>query len=46
VVGHVTLRDVSASVNNADMDESLLGMAFLNQFSSYTVDGDTLTLYP
>ena len=46
VVGPAVLRDVPASVNNAPMDESLLGMAFLSQFSSYTFQGDTLTLYP
>ncbi|NBO19523.1 MAG: TIGR02281 family clan AA aspartic protease [Proteobacteria bacterium] len=45
-VGPAVLRDVPASVNNAPMDESLLGMAFLRQFSSYTFQGDTLTLYP
>lgn len=45
-VGPVTLRDVPASVNGAEMDESLLGIAFLKSFASYTVDGDTLTLYP
>ena len=45
-IGSITLRDVPAAVNNADMDESLLGIAFLNQFQRYTVDGDRLTLYP
>lgn len=45
-VGNITLHDVPASVNSADMDESLLGMAFLNRFRSFSVDGDTLTLYP
>lgn len=46
IVGPAVLRDIPATVNNAPMDESLLGMAFLSQFSSYTFEGDTLTLYP
>lgn len=45
-VGPVTLRHVPASVNGAAMDESLLGMSFLNRLKGYSVDGDTLTLVP
>jgi aspartyl protease family protein len=45
-VGSISFHELPASVNSAEMDESLLGMAFLRQFSSYTVDGDHLTLYP
>lgn len=45
-IGPLRLRDVPASVNNAPMSESLLGMSFLNLFASYTFEGDTLTLYP
>jgi len=45
-VGPMTLRDVPASVNGADMDTSLLGMAFLKQFRRYDVNDDKLTLYP
>ena len=43
-VGGSQFRDVRASVNGAEMDQSLLGMAFLDRFSSYEVRGDTLTL--
>lgn len=45
-VGPVTLRNLPASVNKGEMNESLLGMAFLNQFKSYQVEDNTLTLYP
>ncbi len=45
-VGPVRLNDVEASVNGAEMDESLLGMSFLKRFKSYRVEGDTLTLVP
>ena len=45
-VGEMTFHDVPASVNNAEMDTSLLGMAFLKQFSRYNVDGNRLTLTP
>jgi clan AA aspartic protease (TIGR02281 family) len=46
IVGPMTLRDVPASVNGADMDTSLLGMAFLKQFRRYDVNDNTLTFYP
>jgi aspartyl protease family protein len=45
-VGYAVFQRVPASVNNAPMNHSLLGMSFLRQFKSYYVDGDTLTLYP
>jgi aspartyl protease family protein len=45
-VGTASFRNVPASVNRAAMDQSLLGMSFLRQFRSYTVDGYVLTLYP
>ena len=45
-VGNITLRDIPASVNKGEMDESLLGMAFLNQFKSFHVEDNQLTLYP
>lgn len=45
-VGSIMLRDVPASVNRADMEESLLGMAFLNRLGGYSVEGNTLTLRP
>lgn len=45
-VGRYTLRNVPASVNKAPMKHSLMGMTFLNQFESYNVEGDIMTLYP
>lgn len=45
-VGGSRFRDVRASVNGAAMGQSLLGLAFLDRFSSYEVRGDTLTLRP
>jgi aspartyl protease family protein len=46
VVGPIALSQVPASVNAADMSESLLGMAFLNRLHGWRVEGDTLTLVP
>jgi aspartyl protease family protein len=45
-VGYAVFQHIPASVNNAAMDTSLLGMSFLRQFKSYRVDGDVLTLLP
>ena len=45
-VGATQFRDVRASVNGAAMNQSLLGLAFLDRFSSYEVRGDGLTLRP
>jgi aspartyl protease family protein len=45
-LGGVRFREVRASVNGAAMDQSLLGMAFLDRFESYEVRGDALTLRP
>lgn len=44
-VGPVVVKDVSATVNEAPMDHSLLGMSFLSRTGGYRVGGDTLTLY-
>jgi aspartyl protease family protein len=46
VVGPITLQNISASVNKADMGTSLLGMAFFRQLRGFSVDGDVLTLKP
>jgi aspartyl protease family protein len=46
VVGSIVLHDLPASVNKVPMEESLLGMTFLNQMKSYSVDGNRLTLTP
>ena len=43
-VGSVRLTDVMASVNGAEMSESLLGMTFLSRLSGFEVSGDRLTL--
>lgn len=42
--GPISLRDVRASVNQAPLSSSLLGMSFLGRLSGYSVDGDKLTL--
>lgn len=43
-VGGVALDAVRASVNSADMNQSLLGMSFLNRLSGFEVRDGTLTL--
>jgi len=43
-VGNLRLTDVRASVNAADMSESLLGMTFLSRLGGFEVSGDRLTL--
>ncbi|MCH7542352.1 MAG: TIGR02281 family clan AA aspartic protease [Proteobacteria bacterium] len=44
-VGPIRLANVAASVNGAEMSQSLLGMSFLNRLSAYEVRGDVLTLH-
>lgn len=44
-VGNFRLQDIGASVNEAEMRESLLGMAFFERLERYEVNGDVLTLY-
>ncbi len=44
-IGPVVVRNVRASVNQAPMDRSLLGVSFLSQIGGYRVSGDVLTLY-
>ncbi len=43
-VDSVVFKDVWASVNGGDLDVSLLGMAFLDRFKAYRVEGDKLYL--
>ncbi len=43
-IGDIKFHDVKASVNNADMGISLLGMHFLRQFSRYEFYRDKLVL--
>lgn len=45
-LGPFSFRDVAASVNEAAMDVSLLGVSFLERFGGYEVRDGTLTLYP
>lgn len=45
-VGGLRVADVVASVNQADMSESLLGMSFLRRIGGFEVSGDRLTLRP
>jgi aspartyl protease family protein len=44
-IGPIVLRNVRASVNQAPMNRSLLGVSFLSQIGGYRVSGDMLTLY-
>jgi aspartyl protease family protein len=43
-IGNVKFRNIPASVNNADMGTSLLGMSFLRQFRKYEFYRDKLIL--
>lgn len=45
-VGSISLKNIPASVNKADMGNSLLGMAFFHQLRGFSVEGDVLTLRP
>ncbi len=44
-VGPIRLANVAASVNGAEMSQSLLGMSFLNRLSGYEVRGNVLTFH-
>lgn len=43
-VGPIVIRDLPATVNEADMSDSLLGMEFLRRLKSWRVEGERLTL--
>lgn len=45
-IGPISMHDLPASVNEADMPESLLGMEFLKRLRSWSVEGSELTLVP
>lgn len=45
-MGPITVRDVRASVNGADMEFSLLGLSFLNKTGGFEVTGDRLIIRP
>jgi len=44
-VGQIHLEDIGASVNEAKMRNSLLGMTFFRRLNSYEVKNDVLTLH-
>ena len=44
-VGEIHLNDIGASVNEAEMRNSLLGMSFFKRLKSYEVKDDVLTLH-
>jgi len=44
--GAIRFRSVAASVNDASMSESLLGMSFLDRLAGFEVRGDSLILRP
>ena len=45
-IGMWTQNNVRASVNQAAMDSSLLGMRYLDQLRRVTIEGDRMTLWP
>ena len=45
-VGPIAMNQVPATVNGADMSESLLGMAFLSRLHGWRVENSELTLVP
>jgi aspartyl protease family protein len=45
-VGTITMRNVDASISQGELTQSLLGMSFLGQLSSYEITRDTLTFRP
>lgn len=46
VVGSIEMSQMPATVNGADMSESLLGMEFLNRLQGWRVENGVLTLVP
>ena len=44
-IGKIHLKEIGASVNEAEMRNSLLGMTFFKRLKSYEVKNDILTLY-
>jgi len=43
-LGQITDRDLRVSINEGEMDQSLLGMAYLRRFSKIEIADDTLIL--
>jgi aspartyl protease family protein len=46
IVGSIAMRQLPATINGADMSESLLGMEFLNRLHGWRVENGVLTLMP
>jgi aspartyl protease family protein len=46
VIGSIEMNRLAATVNGADMSESLLGMEFLNRLHGWRVENGVLTLVP
>ena len=45
-IGQIRLQDVPASVNEGELDQSLLGMGFLERLASIEIRNDRLTIRP
>jgi aspartyl protease family protein len=45
-VGTVTIQNMPASVNGAEMGKSLLGMSFFKRLQGFSIQGEILTLNP
>lgn len=45
-VGSIVLYDIEASVNDAEMDSSLLGMRFFSRLRGFSVENDRMILRP
>jgi len=43
-IGNIVVRDVQGSVNREGLEQSLLGMSFLNKLDGYEVSRDILTI--
>jgi len=43
--GEIHLKEIGASVNEAEIRNSLLGMTFFKRLKSYEVKNDVLTLF-
>ncbi|MBT3978500.1 MAG: TIGR02281 family clan AA aspartic protease [Rhodospirillaceae bacterium] len=43
-IGPIEFRDVAVSINQAEMNVSLLGMAFLDRLSTFEISGRRMTL--
>ena len=46
IIGPIDITGMPATVNGAEMSDSLLGMAFLNRLSGWRVENGVLTLEP